>query len=432
MDSPFLVIAIVIVVGFGCIYVMTNPLRLAYLMVIAMFVTRPTLAVGGFNLRLELLVGALCALSLIANELANKPKMARLPKLSMISIALCILWFGFSAFGTFANAPDLAKSFSVLIWCMLNFVSAIWIARNPQYWKRLFVFGSVVSLVSSLLAIALWAGATAGLFKFGVQVDPAYGGYAAYDFSLEANILGGVLCLWGLVAAYNPLGAVSTPLRLILVSVTPVAIFATHTRAALLAYMCGLALLFVARRSSRKLVVGALVIGGLSALTAFFGSSDVGLSKFASMFDTSTGTGGLRFRVNTVAVTQWWNSAGRLVGLGWNSFGQRNYDPTQPGLRMPGYIGNLPLQIVYDGGIVSAVLVLVAAIAVITTFFRSKQFGIVACIAIPYLIFSISTSALWFLETWLFVGLAWGYSANVIADSKIPIQSDRLRSITTR
>lgn len=410
---------------FTSIFMLKRPVFLAYFLVVAMFVTRPTVGLAGANLRLELLAGGLCAIALTMDALKPGKTMSRIAFASQISIAFCIFWFCVSTLGTLANAPDLAKSFSVITWCLLNVISAVWVAKNPQHWVPLLRFGSVMSLISLFLAISAWLAATAGVAFIGVQVDPAYGGYAAFVFSLEANILGGLICLWGLVAAYNPLRAIGLRTRVILVSMTPLAILATHTRAALVAYVVGLVLVLLFRPGARKIIFTALVVGFFSVAFILAQSSDSGLEKFSSLLDTSSGTGGLRYRVNSFALSEWWQSPGRLIGLGWNSFGQRHYDDTQPGLRIPSYIGNLPLQILYDGGLISGLLVLVAASIVVVRFARNRKLGIVLCLAIPFIIISISTSALWFLETWLFVGLAWGYQREISRkDREIYLQRD--------
>jgi hypothetical protein len=409
MDNALALIATLVLGTLGAFFVIQKPERLAIFLVISMFATRVSIDVGGLTLRLEHLTGMACIVALVTGALL--PKNARTPLLlsSCLSAGLCILWFIGSALSTMAFAPEPSKSISVLLWCVLNFFSALWIAKNPTVWRTLLKSGAALSLVSVTLAILAWVAALAGVSTIGVQVDPTYGGYAAYVMSLEANILAGLLCLWGIVSAINPLKAISNRVRLPILVLTPLAILATHTRAALVAYVVGILIVLVVRKSSRKLVGWALVAGGFVGLVSLSGSGDGGLAKFSSLFDVSEGTGGLRNRVGTVALDEWWDSAGRLTGLGWNSFGQRHFDETQPALRAPGYIGNLPLQILYDGGLLSFVFVLIAALIVVYRFARQGQLGIVTAMVVPYLLFSFATSALWLLETWMFVGLAWGY-----------------------
>lgn len=411
MPDVLSIVASIVVTILVSAFVLQKSQRLAILIVLSMFLTRPVVSLGGFNVRIEIFVGGLSAIALIIGSLSGR-ETASLSKSARWSIALCIMWFVCTAVSTAAFAPNAVKSYSVLVWCVLNAISALWVAKHPSMWRQMLRAGTTISLINVILAIAAWAAASAGISQLGVQVDPAYGGYAAFVTSLEANILAGVLCLWGIVAAYNPWGCIRRPIRLLLVLLTPIAIIATHTRASLVAYVVGLVIVFLVRRSSRTLVGWASAVGGSAVLYLLSNTQGQGLGKFASLFDVSTGTGGLRFQVNSVALVEWWNSPGKLIGLGWNSFGQRHTDLTQPGLGIPGYIGNLPLQIVYDGGIVSALLVLLAASLIFAQAIYRKKLGAFLALAIPYLFFSIATSALWFLETWIFVGFAWGYISN--------------------
>ncbi|BCW72566.1 hypothetical protein NicSoilB8_36100 [Arthrobacter sp. NicSoilB8] len=139
------------------------------------------------------------------------------------------------------------------------------------------------------------------------------------------------------------------------------------------------------------------------------------------VFDIDEGTGGLRNRVGNVAIAEWWSSPERMIGLGWNSFGQRHIDETQAALSLPGYIGNLPIQILYDSGIVGGCLVVLSVLAIAVALWRVRRFDGLAVFLLPYILFSIATMVLWLLETWIFVGLAWGLCAKYGA-----IQGSRL------
>lgn len=385
--------------------------RLSFLVILAAFVTRPALDVGGLSIRLELIVGGLCILRILHDVLSRSGR--PLSAAVRWSVSCVAAWLLFAAI-TSLNIPPMPKrSLSVLIWCALNVLTAVWIARTPNSWFWLIRWGSIAALVCSSLAIAFWIAATFSLFKFGVQADPAYGGFAAYVFSIEANILGGLLCLWALVAVYNPLSAVPRLVRLALAVLVPVAIVATHTRAALVAYILGLLACLLLRPNARKVAVSSVIVGGVAATILLFSGTDKGLGKFADVFDIDGGTGGLRYRVNNVALDEWWSSANRLIGLGWNSFGQRHIDDTQPALLVPGYIGNLPVQIAYDAGLVGILWVGLAVGTVVLCVVRNRRAGLLVAFAVPYLSFSIATSALWLLETWIFVGLAWGLCSAV-------------------
>lgn len=385
--------------------------RLSFLVILAAFVTRPALEVGGLSVRLELIVGGLCLLRIVHDLLSRSGR----PFSAAVkwSVSCVAAWLLFAAMTSLNIPPMPQKSLSVLIWCALNVLTAVWIARTPNSWYWIIRWGSIAALVCSSLAIAFWIAATSSLFNFGVQADPAYGGFAAYVFSIEANILGGLLCLWALVAVYNPLSAVPRLVRVALAVLVPVAILATHTRAALVAYVLGLLACLLLRPNARKIAAASVIFGGVAATILLFNGTDKGLGKFADVFDIDGGTGGLRYRVNSVALEEWWSSANRLIGLGWNSFGQRHIDETQPALLLPGYIGNLPVQIAYDAGLVGILWVGLAVGAVTLCVVRNKRVGLLLAFAVPYVSFSIATSALWLLETWIFVGLAWGLCSGV-------------------
>lgn len=404
--------ALVVIIGVVlAVFFVSSTRRLSFLIIIAAFVTRPAFDVGGLNIRLELIVGGLCLLRIVHDVLSRSGR--PLSAAVKWSVSCVAAWLAFAAITSLNIPPMPQKSLSVLIWCALNVLTAVWIARTPASWYWIIRWGSMAALVCSSLAIGFWVAATFSLFNYGVQADPAYGGFAAYVFSIEANILGGLLCLWALVAVYNPLGAVPRLVRLALAVFVPVAIVATHTRAALVAYVLGLLVCLLLRPNARKVAAASVIVGGVAAATLLFSGTDKGLGKFADVFDIDGGTGGLRYRVNNVALEEWWTSANRLIGLGWNSFGQRHIDDTQPTLLVPGYIGNLPVQIVYDAGLVGIFWVGLAVAAVMLCLVRNKRVGLLLAYAVPYLSFSIATSALWLLETWIFVGLAWGLCSAV-------------------
>jgi hypothetical protein len=392
------------------IYVSRRTQFIAVLIPLASFVTRPTVNVGAFSLRLEMIVGLVCITSLLLAFVTRKRVL--LPSSVWTSAFTLGAWFVVVIISTTLFAPEPVASMGTLLWCVVNVGTALWIATNPAAIRMLLRSGTFIALVSAVLAIILYILAGQISVPYGVQPDPAYGGFASYVTSIEANILGGLLCLWALVALYNPRQELSQTVRTILVLIAPIAIITTHTRAALLAYLLGVLAVLVLRPLSRNLSFAVLTFGGIGAIGLISVGQDRGLSKFLEVLDLSGGTGGLRVRVNSTALNEVVSSDSSLVGLGWNSFGQRHIDETQILLRLPGYLGNLPLQIFYDGGYIGLMLVTIAAAIVFWEVVRTKKLVILLVVAVPYLLFSISTSALWLLETWTFVGLAWFYVAS--------------------
>lgn len=398
-------IALAVLIGiYFAIFVLAKPSRLAVLLVAGMFITRLNVDLGGLNFRPETLAGLLAGVALSSHKRVGRS----LPLSAVVSVCAVLLWLLLGAFSSLIESPELAKSLSVLIWCLLSVTSAVWIARHPEHWKLMIRIGAVLALMCSVLAVTFWAAASVGASTIGVQVDPTYGGYASYVASIEANVLAGLLCLWGIAAAWNPLGAVNRGVQRGLVMAAPIAILTTHTRAALVSLIIGLCVVFICRRTARGLVLGAGAIGAAAGASLLLKGGDSGLEKFGSLFDTSGGTGGLRLQLNTLAFEEWKNSDSTLLGLGWNSFGQRHVDPTRPFMNLPAYIGNLPLQIVYDGGLLAVLTVALAASVVVVVLLGRKRGGLIISLAVPYLLFSLSTSVLWLFETWFWVGLAWG------------------------
>lgn len=401
--NPLAVMLVALLGVYAAFFVLARAERLAVLLVLSMFVTRLSGDVGGLTFRPEMFGGILAVISLLTQRGER-----RIAVPSAISIAAVLTWLAGGILSSALNSPELGKSIGVIVWCGLSVSSAVWVSQHPRLWPLMLRVGAWAAFASAVLSIAFWAAASAGVAEVGVQIDPTYGGYASFVTSIEANVLAGLLCLWGLVAAWNPLGAIGQICRRALVLTAPIAILATHTRAALVAYVLGLVIVFVARRGARALVLGATGTGGVIGVVLLATSADSGLSKFTSLLDTSGGTGKLRLQVNGSALEEWLGSTQHLIGLGWNSFGQRHVDPTRPFLNIPGYIGNLPLQIIYDGGLLALVAVAIAVLAVAWNALRTKTLAVMVMLSVPYLLFSLSTSVLWLFETWFWVGLAWG------------------------
>lgn len=369
-----------------------------------MFLTRYTVDVFGFSVRLEMFAATLAGVGLFLRQDARH----RLSSAAVVSIAAVALWLVSGSFASVVSSPELNKSLGVLIWCALSFIGAIWVSTHRGEWHRMLSVGVWCAFTASALAVVAWTLATLGVSTLGVQDDPTYGGWAAYVASIEANVLAGLLCLWAIIAAWNPGDWIRRLPRLLTVLLAPVAILTTHTRAALVALLLGLFLVFLFRKSSRPLVVGAGLLGVAATVGLAVRSPDAGFSKFSSLLDTSSGTGGLRRQINQIALNEWLASDARVQGLGWNSFGQRHLDPTQPFKNLPSYIGNLPLQVLYDGGLLAAASVCVALVAVLSIQLRARNLGLVVALALPYFLFSIATSVLWLFETWFWIGIAWG------------------------
>jgi hypothetical protein len=186
-----------------------------------------------------------------------------------------------------------------------------------------------------------------------------------------------------------------------------VAVLVALTRGAVLGLLLGLLVWTVMSRGAalRRLVawlaLGGMLVAGLSVVSP--ATLHPIEEKLRLLVDTSSGTG--RNRVN-----QWGTAIDDIHGLSWsvglglNSFGQRHLDPTLPDRPTPGYLGSLPLQVVYDTGLIGALLL---AGAFVSVWPRSREgrrraLGLVVVV----LVSTTATSTLWFGSTWALVALA--------------------------
>ena len=215
----------------------------------------------------------------------------------------------------------------------------------------------------SVLAVAAYISASVGGPQYGVQPDPSYGGYAAYVTMFEANILAGIVTVWFLiaVAARDRLPRWS---RRCLFVFGPLVPFVTHTRSAILGGIVGFVILLAADRRTR--VVGLRIAAlTLLVLVSIVIWKPAGFTSAVTKFTTGATTlqdvpyagTGLYAGTGEVRIDSWKTAVGDLqgsrwvFGLGTDSFGQRHYDPTRPDITRSDYLGNLPLELVYDAGV---------------------------------------------------------------------------------
>lgn len=131
--------------------------------------------------------------------------------------------------------------------------------------------------------------------------------------------------------------------------------------------------------------------------------------KFENLFNFNSGTGGFRDSINDKAMTQWQQS--KLIGLGTNSYGQRNFMFVY-GERIPEYLPNLWVGILYDSGIIGMVayisFICIILISIIKSISKSKHkqlliggLGGIVAIMLAY----ITTNAMWFDTSWIYISL---------------------------
>jgi hypothetical protein len=126
-------------------------------------------------------------------------------------------------------------------------------------------------------------------------------------------------------------------------------------------------------------------------------------ARASTLLDFRSGTGQYRATVAAIAIGDLHGLAW-VTGLGTNSFGQRHLDPSLVDKPTPGYLGILPLQVVYDSGLVGAVLLGTAVLTLIPKNPRraARSVGVL----VVYVACGSATSPLWFGFTWILFGVA--------------------------
>jgi hypothetical protein len=125
------------------------------------------------------------------------------------------------------------------------------------------------------------------------------------------------------------------------------------------------------------------------------------LGKFGSLGGQTTS-----FRINN-----WQTAFGDLhgvhwlIGLGTNSFGLRHIDPTSvhAAATRPGYISNLPLQALYETGVLGVLLLALACgFLVVRSRRRWRTAALLAC----FLVVAVATSPFYLAYFWLLLASA--------------------------
>lgn len=387
-----------IIAGVVVMAALYKPNLFACIAVGSTFVSRFSFEEGGFRVRAEMVVGIIAGIAIVL-----KPRVKTL-KVSASVLVIMSAWLAWLTIVTFVVGPSFSSSLTVLLWLGLNILTVYYIVCFVSDVQVLVAVGIRMALGSAVLGIALWAIATLTGYKFLVQLDPAYGGYAAYGTLFEANILSSIVTLWSVVALSSRLcSQVSFATRIALIIITPFLAIATHTRIALV----GAAIVFIAAAvllpRSRSYFVFLVAAIGIGATILTIDLSSLGLDKFTEPFALDEGTG--RYRaVSWERAFQDLDDGGWIAwvsGLGANSFGQRHLDPSLLGTGARWYLGNLPLQLLYDGGFISVILVVVGVVRV----FPYYAWRIGSIFLSVYTLFAISTSTLWLLQSWIFLAI---------------------------
>jgi hypothetical protein len=379
-----------------------NPSAYFCIIIASTFLSRFSFSIGGLNLRAEMAAGAISGAALLLKG------SRKLDRNASTVIGLGLAWVIWLFLVSLLTSPNVSSSTVIVAWLVFDLMAVAYAISFVTDLSPAIYTGITLAFIYSLLSIGVWVAATIGTSQFLVQLDPTYGGYAAYVTVFEANILAALVVLWSVVALSDRLaGNVPMLFRVGLVALTPLVAVVTHTR---IAFVVAAIVLVTAVFKLRK-VRWFIIIWTASLLLLLFqlDLEGLSLSKFTSPFSLDDGTGRYRSRTWAQAFADLGsNGTAWLTGLGANSFGQRHLDPSLPGSGARWYLGNLPLQLVYDGGVVAVIILGILASRLI----RVRPSTLSFVFAGSYLILGISTSTLWLMQSWIFIAILLVSSTN--------------------
>ncbi len=372
-------------------------------LVLSAFATRFSIDVVGLHVRPEHLATLILLLAILIRGRGGDflRQGFRAPSVYLLlyvvySTAISVLFSG-----------SLSRSATILSWLFLDWVLfTSLLAASPS---RRVIYNAIAwgSGLAATLASVQWVLATTTGQLFGVQRNLSESAPAAFGLSFEANILGGVLVLSALALFSAPSQYVTrwhSFAGVLALAALPV----TQTRAAVLGMGVGLIVLLLSSRSRstkrrvrRTIAVASAIAAGL--LIGGWQTWMLLLEKFLSILDFSSGNGAYRLVIQRLAFSDLHDATSWAFGLGTNSFSQRHLDPSRPGLDVEAYLGNLPLQLVYDTGIIGLCLVLLLAFALLHS---SRFSGSSLALMASFVVVASATSPLWFATTWIFAALA--------------------------
>jgi hypothetical protein len=385
------------------------------LLVVASFVTRARLNLLGFGFRAEHFAMVFLLLACVLH--ARRAVLRRMPSRPELAAFAFVTW---AAVSSVISAPMPGKSLTIVGWYFMD-VIILWllvglIESGDIQWDFVARVGIRTAAAAGWLASILWLLALARGNRFGVQYDYATGNIAAAGFSYEGNILGSQSVLWlGMALTFSRRSGERIPMVVLFGLLAGLA--TSLARAAWLgaAVMAAVAFLVAGsksrryherRRLNRRTASAVRAVGTTMAISAFLAAMAIGggavVSKGLVLFQYRQTTGAYRLKSVTLAMSDL-RSAGvkSAIGLGTNSFGQRNEEPSTPG--KPGYLGILPLVIIYDTGIPGAILAAAFALGVL----RRGRYGpgTHAGILAGLLVAATATNPMWFAFVWIVIAL---------------------------
>ena len=376
--------------------------RLVGLLIAATFVTRFRIDVLGANLRPEHLVLVVCVVAML-----RAGKGASLASAAADRTAVLFGFFvAWSAFVSVLEAPKVGESLLIVGWLALDWLMVVVLVAAGRDAPALARIGVLWAGAAAAAGVVLWMVSRAAGTGVGVATETLGGTPAASGLAFEPNLLGAGLALWAFVA-FTGVPRLRRPVAAGVVTLCLAAIALSLTRAAMVGLGLGLvtwAALAGTRARVRLLLL--VVAAGVVAASVVLVEPEVAApvaENAAQALDFGSGTGKLRLESWRTAVADL-DGMDWATGLGTNSFGQRHLEPTLPTTPTPAYLANLPLQVLYDTGVVGAAL-LAAVVASALSRHRLRD-GRAVGLLVVYGVCAVATSPFWYGTTWLLVAIA--------------------------
>lgn len=317
-------------------------------------------------------------------------------------------------------------------WLMASFAAGVVAFKAVSLRPSLARTTSVALVLYCLIAIAGWA-LTQGSGKSSIftEIDYASDFPRAQGLMLEPNLLASFVTL-GLVTCLCLRETIPSKLiqLQVLLTVTVVAISVTRVGFIVVGFAVA-AYLFMEgrRRLGLVLTVAAAVVsiyvfaGNFADGSPYSFSSALSSRGAQGFFSTTSGTGAFRLRAADIAVAEVLHGDW-LVGYGTNSFTQSHFSNITSDGHL--YLGVFWISLLYDTGVVGALLFGLLIIAIIRAGGRRA-----AAVVLAFSAFALATNPLWYAYSWVAVGMILSVGPARKRES-LPAPTRRLREAPLR
>ncbi|SEC27497.1 hypothetical protein SAMN04490239_3499 [Rhodococcus koreensis] len=400
-------------------------LALVVAVVVSSFLGHYGVAIAGYNVRVEQVVPLFLVGWLTAWARSRADLFRALTHPVVLVFGAFIAW---NVFATLMFSPSLGKSASILVWLVIDLLLLAGLVSlgTRAIWAENTGIRSVVPWGLAGFAAFIVANVSHGGFTPGTDFDGMYQLYVARMTSQEANIYAAILVLWTLLLVARK-GRNRIWMLAAAVAV-PLGVIGSQTRTAVFCLVVGL-IVYLAYEVVRSyqndeprtglwfgpvlVIVGIAVGYGAATFLPSFGEG-VGRAEPAATAPSSTADalepsgklgdidfqgGNIGFRIEVAkAAAEDMHGVHLWLGNGTNTFSLRHDQPGSPGVS--GHIIMLPVQILYDVGIVG-LLLLVGLVVTVLRHVPWQRRPIAYAVVVTFAAAATMTSMFWFSVTWI-------------------------------